>query len=245
MAGGRLVRRDTLFRSTQLSSVADEDLPMLTGLNLSMVVDLRTEIEVTRAPDVRVTDTYVWLDVLRDFEPASSLGVEDLFTDPLRFEDILRDGTAIELMRQAYVAMVDLPSARESYGKWLAGLAVESGPVLVHCTNGKDRTGWAIALVLLTVGTDLDDVMTDYLATNHQLLPALDELFENVRHSIDPELLLPIMGVREEYLLTALDQVDRAGGLDAYLEGLGVTDSMRAALAERLTEPAEQALAAH
>ena len=44
----------------------------------------------------------------------------------------------------------------------------------VHCTNGKDRTGWAVALVLLAVGVDVDDVMTDYLTTNEQLLPVME-----------------------------------------------------------------------
>jgi protein-tyrosine phosphatase len=243
-AGARRVRGNMLFRSTQLSDVSDEDVQALSALNLSAVVDLRTEVEVIRAPDVRVTASYVWLDVLRDFEPASSLGIEEVFTDPLRFEGILRDGTAAGLMRQAYLAMVDLPSARESYARWLVGLAEGSGPVLVHCTNGKDRTGWAVALVLLAVGVDLEDVMTDYLTTNQQLLPALDGMFRSVGQRMDPELLLPVLGVQEDYLLAALEQVRRAGGLDTYLEGLGVTDAQRADLSDRLTEPADRVVAA-
>jgi protein-tyrosine phosphatase len=135
--------------------------------------------------------------------------------------------------------MVDLPSARESYGRWLADLASGKGPVLVHCTNGKDRTGWAVALVLLAVGVDVDDVMTDYLTTNEQLLPVLEELFASVREQgIDPALLLPVMGVHEDYLATALERVERLGGLDAYLELLGIGDTQRSQLVRRLTEPA-------
>lgn len=237
--GGRSVRSNLLFRSTQLSSLHDDDLPIVAGLNLAMVVDLRTEAEVNLAPDVRVTDTYVWLDVLKDFALASVVGVEDVFSDPRKFETILTDGTASALMMQAYLAMVDLPSARVSYGRWLQDLADGGGPVLVHCTNGKDRTGWAVALVLLAVGVSEGDVMTDYLTTNDQLLPVLEDLFESVRdQGIDPSLLLPVMGVREEYLATALERVGMLGGLDAYLENLGVTDSVRADLVERLTEPA-------
>lgn len=234
-----MVRSNVLFRSTQLASLDDDDLPVLEALNLAMVVDLRTAGEVQRAPDVRVTDTYVWLDVLRDFAMASAVGVEDVFADPRAFEAILRDGTAAALMHEAYLAMVDLPSARESYGRWLADLASGKGPVLVHCTNGKDRTGWAVALVLLAVGVDVDDVMTDYLTTNEQLLPVLEELFASVsEQGIDPALLLPVMGVHEDYLATALERVERLGGLDAYLELLGIGDTQRSQLVRRLTEPA-------
>ncbi|MEZ5158523.1 MAG: tyrosine-protein phosphatase [Candidatus Nanopelagicales bacterium] len=236
---GSVVRSNVLFRSTQLASLDDDDLPVLEALNLAMVVDLRTAGEVQRAPDVRVTDTYVWLDVLRDFAMASAVGVEDVFADPRAFEAILRDGTAAALMHEAYLAMVDLPSARESYGRWLADLASGKGPVLVHCTNGKDRTGWAVALVLLAVGVDVDDVMTDYLTTNEQLLPVLEELFASVsEQGIDPALLLPVMGVHEDYLATALERVERLGGLDAYLELLGIGDTQRSQLVRRLTEPA-------
>jgi protein-tyrosine phosphatase len=233
---GRVVRPDTLFRSTQLANVNDDDRSVLETLRLSMVVDLRTAVEVEQAPDVRVTDTYVWLDVLRDYAMASAVGVEDIFSDPATFEQVLRDGTATAMMREAYVAMVDLPSARASYSRWLRDLAQGDGAVLVHCTNGKDRTGWAVALALLAVGVGLDDVFTDYLTTNDQLLPALAEMFEGVQaQGVDPELLMPIMGVREEYLQTALETVDALGGLDSYLDGLGLTDGARDLLRDRLT----------
>jgi protein-tyrosine phosphatase len=235
---GSVVRSNVLFRSTQLASLDDDDLPALEALNLALVVDLRTASEVERAPDVRVTDTYVWLDVLRDFAMASAVGVDDVFADPRAFEKMLQDGTATSLMHEAYLAMVDLPSARESYGRWLTDLASGDGPVLVHCTNGKDRTGWAVALVLLSVGVDVDDVMTDYLTTNDQLLPVLEGLFASVREQgIDPSLLLPVMGVHEDYLATALERVERLGGLDAYLELLGISDTQRSHLVRRLTEP--------
>lgn len=236
-AGGRRVRAGALYRSTQLAGLDQDDRAVLDAFGLAVVVDLRTAGEVQRAPDVRVTDTYVWLDVLRDYAQAAAVGVEDVFSDPRRFETVLRDGTAADMMRDAYLAMVELPSARESYGRWLADLCHAGGPVLVHCTNGKDRTGWAMALALLAVGVEVSDVFTDYLTTNDQLLPALEEWFAVVAdQGVDPELLLPVMGVREEYLAAALDRVEELGGLAAYLAELGVTEDMRQCLHDRLTQ---------
>ena len=89
-----------------------------------------------------------------------------------------------------------------------------------HCTNGKDRTGWAVALVLLAVGVDVDDVMTDYLTTNEQLLPVMEGLFASVREQgIDPSPLLPVMGSTRT-TATALNGW-RAGWPDAYLDLAG------------------------
>jgi protein-tyrosine phosphatase len=234
-AGGGAVRDGVLFRSTQLASVSPQDQQALAGLGLTLVVDLRTSYELKEAPDVPVAPGYLWLDVLRDSPMASQASMSDLFEDPGRFAAVLADGTAQALMRQAYLAMVDLPSARESYGRWLRDLATGDGAVLVHCTNGKDRTGWAVALALLAVGVDEEAVLADYLTTNDQFLTALQPLLAGVAEKgLDPALLQPVLGVREDYLQAALDRVEALGGLDAYLDLLGVDDGARAALSERL-----------
>jgi len=48
----------------------------------------------------------------------------------------------------------------------LFALAADSmGPVLVHCTAGKDRTGIAIAVLLLVGGTEPADIIADYTAS--------------------------------------------------------------------------------
>lgn len=235
VAGGGAVRDGVLFRSTQLASVSAQDQQALEDLRIGLVVDLRTSYEVEQAPDVPVAKEYVWLDVLRDSPMASQASMEDIFTDPGKFVEILSDGTAESLMKQAYLAMIDLPSAQEAYGRWLRDLADLRVPALVHCTNGKDRTGWAVALALLAVGVDEQAVLTDYLTTNDQYLPALESVFEQVSaKGLDPALLEPVLGVREEYLGTALDRVESMGGLDAYLAEIGIGDDERQALQDWL-----------
>lgn len=59
----------------------------------------------------------------------------------------------------------------------LLDLATKSdGPVLVHCTAGKDRTGVAVAALLLVGGAEPADVVTDYTASWPNMTALLERL---------------------------------------------------------------------
>lgn len=76
----------------------------------------------------------------------------------------------------------------------LLGLAVDSdGPVLVHCTAGKDRTGVAVAVLLLVGGAEPGDVIADYTATAPNvtaLLERLDALGRSLPAGLSPGSVL-------------------------------------------------------
>jgi protein-tyrosine phosphatase len=98
----------------------------------------------------------------------------------------------------------------------------------VHCTAGKDRTGFASAVVLLALGVSEQTVFEDYLRTNYyqqdffRFILRWVPLYSFFR--TDPEDMLPLIEARREYLQVALDEmVARYGSVDAYLEqALGV-----------------------
>jgi hypothetical protein len=54
--------------------------------------------------------------------------------------------------------------------------ARSTGPVLVHCAAGKDRTGVAIAVLLLTAGVEPESVVADYTATASHMSTLLGRL---------------------------------------------------------------------
>ena len=59
----------------------------------------------------------------------------------------------------------------------MIGIAARStGPVLVHCAAGKDRTGVAIAVLLLTAGVEPESVVADYEATASHMRTLLGRL---------------------------------------------------------------------
>ena len=79
-------------------------------------------------------------------------------------------------------AFVTKSADRKALGKALRAVAAEDGPVLVHCTLGRDRTGWTVAVIMSLVGADQGDVYAEYLRTSgtreDRLVSALDEVAE-------------------------------------------------------------------
>jgi protein-tyrosine phosphatase len=83
--------------------------------------------------------------------------------------------------------------------------------LLFHCSAGKDRTGLASALILHALGADRETVMEDYLASAEHLRKHYTPYLETKPY------MVPYMTVREEYLLTALAEIEKHGGLDRYI----------------------------
>jgi len=234
-ADGRRVRWGRLYRSNELSGLTHDDLDYLSRLGLKLVCDFRSDRERTRKPDAAI-------------EPAPRLSldlpVDSEGVDPAALREKIRTGGvaalgAEKLMRAAYRSFVSEHSAR--WAAMLRRLAQpELLPALVHCTAGKDRTGFAAALVLLTLGVPEQAVFEDYLMTNRyraafqsfvlRWVP-LYSLFRT-----KSEDLLPLLEARREYLQTSLDAIDELyGSLDAYLaDGVGVTPEILAALQANL-----------
>ena len=54
----------------------------------------------------------------------------------------------------------------QRYRTLFAHLLEDSAPLVIHCTAGKDRTGFACALILHTLGVSEEVISADYLLTN-------------------------------------------------------------------------------
>jgi protein tyrosine/serine phosphatase len=127
------------------------------------------------------------------------------------------------------------------YRNWFAELG-KGGPGVIHCAAGKDRTGVGCALTLLALGVDEDAVFTDYEFTNKAMdvetrLPRIRASMERrAGRPLDREVLLPILGVRPDYLRAALATIaEKHGSVEGYLEQvLGVGPKERERLRENL-----------
>lgn len=94
-----------------------------------------------------------------------------------------------------------------------------------HCEGGKDRTGWATAVLLTALGVDRDTVMRDYLATRDHLAASDAATLTEQTPEIAARLK-PVLDAGAEYLNAAFGEVKaRFGTFDAYLrDGLGLVE---------------------
>ena len=234
---GRALRWGRVYRSDALAELSPTDLRFLARLGLRTIVDLRSVEERAKAQDPSL-EGVARLDLsmpVYAVNPASAK--ERALAGQLDAEGSVRD------MQAAYRQLVN--DFTPLFGRWLRSVAEAEGtPILVHCTAGKDRTGLAVAFLLLALGVSMEDVRRDYLATNEftrrRRLRSLVKATVFSRFRTRAADILPLLTVDELYLEAAFAQIERRhGSFEGYLRsGLEVDEATLATLRERLLEPA-------
>ncbi|MFD7729842.1 tyrosine-protein phosphatase [Kitasatospora phosalacinea] len=244
LPGGARVRPGLALRSGQLDRLDPAGDPMFDALGVRTVVDLRTAAERAAFPDRVPGGAHLLVaDVLADEAGSSAMAaLAAALADPSGANRALGGGRAAGALREDYRAFVTSPAARQAYKQLLTALAHRGGgPVLFHCTAGKDRTGWGATLVLLLLGADEETVRTEYLSVDPAVRAHYAPLVERfVAAGGDPEVADAVFSVRAEYLDAALDVLaGHWGDAESYARaGLGLKDDTLDSLRERLAEAA-------
>lgn len=136
------------------------------------------------------------------------------------------------IMEGIYRGFVTDPDAHAAVGTALTAIASSPHAVVVHCSAGKDRTGWIVALVQTICSVPREQILEEYLlsarsagalATAMPVIPGLD-----------PALWDAVLTVHPEYLAAAEDQISQTyGTVTSYLDAIGVDAQVRAALRAR------------
>ncbi len=221
---GRTVRWRKIFRSDHLGRLTPEDEAVLSGLGLSRVLDFRGEQERAAMPNRLGSAAQHALAI----EPTVVQRMQDLAAAGQRVTAAL----AVELMKELYRALVHDQAHR--FAELFEHLLQADSPVVFHCTAGKDRTGFAAALILHALGVPREVVLQDYLLTNALYQPP------PLPHTDTPvEALAVLWRVQADFLEAAFEALEAAhGGADRYLEQrLRVGSAARKALIERYLEP--------
>jgi protein-tyrosine phosphatase len=234
-AAGRLVRTGLLYRSTALNNLDGPGAEAFARLGIRTIYDLRTASERAEQPDhVPPGVDYVVADMLSDADGRTPGQMMESLTDPAVALEAFGDGKGAAMFVVKYREFVGLESARRALGRLFTDLAEERRrPALIHCTTGKDRTGWAAASLLLWLGVPAAAVERDYLASNEQLRPAFQAMLDDfVARGGRPGLLDAFIGVLPEYLESALAEMRRLyGTVESYFaDGLALDGETRAAL---------------
>ena len=109
-------------------------------------------------------------------------------------------------------------------------LIAHQGPYLIHCVVGKDRTGFACAILECLMGASADEVVTDYMVTyyNYYVIVPGTAIYEKVANSNVRHFLATAFGVESIY------DADLRTCAEEYLRRIGMTDGEIDALRTRL-----------
>lgn len=226
---GRRVRFNRVYRSDSLCSLDSDDLALLHSLGLRSVCDFRVGGERRLRPD-RLPESH-------------SITVHDLGLLPRGSKEMwqgLNEGTLtaagmVEEMRKHYRLFVFEHSERFRQMFDLL-LGEDTLPLLLHCASGKDRTGFAISLILAALGVEEQTIVADYVVSDR----FRRDLAQVGGEAMQSEAVRMLLQANPEYLAAAYGAIDeRWGGVGGYLEEeLGLTPTRRLELQARLLEPA-------
>ncbi len=227
-APGRQTRWNTIYRSDSLAALSSEDLKRLTALNLFALSDFRLPSEREKSPD-RLPDGHAIHLLTPGFIPT---GTEDML------QRLAAGALDAEGIRQEVVHHYR-QFATDHLGDYTTTLRMilqaDGAPVLLHCTSGKDRTGFGIALLMLIAGCNDHAIEQDYVLTNTYRR----DIGFMFRNPVDPESLAMLTSARPEYIHEALITLRRIHGApDDWLSTLGFDAADRARLRAILTESA-------
>src|ERR1700691_2059699 len=220
---GRAVRWRQIFRSNHLGHLTAADVEVLRGLGLKSAFDLRgTEERATASCAIEEI-------------AVRSLPIEPTVVGELRARldagSPLSSTEAADAMRNSYRSYVRENTPR--FHALFTHLLEDRAPLVIHCTAGKDRTGFACALILHALGVPDDVIAEDYLLTNrfYRRDPAASpDLPEEVRQVLGT--------VQLSFLAAAFEAIDADyGDLENYFSsGLGIGAEQRARLQARYLE---------
>ncbi|MBO0465997.1 tyrosine-protein phosphatase [Enterococcus plantarum] len=196
---GKTIKSKKLLRSGHLVNLDEETQRLLVeGFNLTRIIDFRRGFEISESPDTPIQEVeYVNLDLLGKMNAKNSSLAD--------FAKLKSIEAVDKHMLGVYEDLILNPGAQEGFTEFMDYiLANKEGATIFHCFAGKDRTGYASALLLLLLDVEKEEIYKDFLITNTERKQANDELVQHFReqgfNEEQLESLATALYVKEEYL---------------------------------------------
>ena len=238
-ADGRLVKNGLLYRSDQLFFASEADRAKLGELGIGLIIDFRSTFERETQPDCEIEGAQnLHLPVIRDVRA----GITQDKESHSRIMALFMEGEEVspafvdEYMRNTYRSFVEDPDVNAQYARFIDAILAmgTSGKAsLWHCTAGKDRAGFASAVLLAALGVSKEDIVTDYLQTNACVAGVLDHVKESLAEKLPNAQAISALErfflADEEFLEAAFDAArERYGSFERFLEeAVSIDDNKR------------------
>ncbi len=235
---GRIVKYDRIYRGGNINVLFkdEEDISVLRDLHLKTILDFRSDTEAVKAPDPAIDGVqHYTISAMRhpdgtpmDFSPE---GMQKMLENA---QSLSKEyGRKVSMGEMFDIYYRRMPFDNPGFKKLFELLEKEEVPILFHCSAGKDRTGIAAILILLTLGVDKETALEDYLLTNDYRKEIIDRELERNADKIkkDPgfsEVIRSMNGVLRRMGEDAVDEIYREyGTFEAYLKDQFQIDEKR------------------
>lgn len=234
---GYRVRPRRLIRSGQLYHMTEEDKKVLADeYGLKAIVDFRTPDEQAEKPDPHIEGvTHISNPILHTMTAGIT---HDEASEKMTLEEATLAMKAHGVdpsfyMQKLYEDIITSDYSLKQYTNFFRILArQEEGATLWHCSAGKDRVGMGTAMLLYTLGVDMNTIMEDYLMTASFLKEEVDLIIKRLSAVItDPEQIESLricMGVKENYLKRVFQIMEEtSGSIRQFLKDrIGLSDTI-------------------
>lgn len=243
---GHTIRSGLLFRGGQLFPASESDLKKLHAAGVRKVIDFRSIGEHEEKPDPPMPGVEnVFLPIIEDVGVGITRGTKG----DMRIIELFKTGHPVEPefiddhMRKMYRSFVEDPFANAQYARFIDEVietAESNGATYWHCTAGKDRAGFAAAILLLALGVPRANVIADYLQTNEYLRGVVGQLMslfdQNLPTEGSRDALRRLFVASRSYIDASLDAIDNGyGSFDVFLtERLNIDRAKRQKLRDLL-----------
>jgi protein-tyrosine phosphatase len=235
---GHRVKWGKLYRSAGFWQATDSDMQTLEQLGLTALIDFRSALEKTREPNrLPPGHDFVVVEIpVLDEANESIVGEVMERIETGNFDGFNPDLMMLEANRQ--FANQFTPEFRQFIH---TVIRANGSPIVWHCSAGKDRTGFAAAIILRILGVPLNTVLDDYLLSRLHALDARRTDLLLIRLFKGDEAaghIRTLMGVEKAWLQAAFDEIDsKWGSFGNYVaQGLALTPADIALLQSQLLE---------
>lgn len=235
---GQQVKWGVLYRSGTFAHSSRADLQGLQQLQLATLVDFRSGGEKDEEPNQLPQPASFTVIEIPTLDEGNKALVGEVMerVESGNFDGFDPDQFMLEANRQ--FATEFTPQFRQ-----FIHTVLDAGgkPVVWHCSAGKDRTGFASAILLRVLGVPQETVMHDYMESKQHALDARKNqllLLRVFKGEEAADKLAIMMGVEEAWLRAAFEEIDAQwGSFDNYVrEGLQLSDGDIAQLQNQLLE---------
>jgi len=234
MQDGRRLRSGLLIRSAHLADAAETDIAFLASLPVTRIVDFRLREELRGKADKPVPGaeyTALPIDASGNAIGSASEKEKKQFIRGKKFNvnkiivTLAFNKKAQAVAGAMYPTLVFNPECQKQFARFFRiVLETESGALLYHCTQGKDRTGIASALLLAALGASRETIIADFDATNRVYEADVRKYTRRVKFwggkEKETAVVKSFLGANTDNFIKTLDAVKKQyGSLDAYLKG--------------------------